>query len=76
MPTISATSHLRGVGDVTVSDFGMGRRYARHVVGDAEALELALLVELVDRLEGHLVWCAAIWPVEVPHVERAAPATH
>ena len=60
---------------MTVSDFGMGRRYARHVVGDAEALEFALLVELVDRLQGHLVRGAAIWPVEVPHVERAAPAT-
>ena len=53
----------------------MELRYARHVVGDAEALELALLVELVDRLQGHLVRCAAIRPVEVPHVERAAPAT-
>ena len=49
----------------------MGSRYARHVVGDAKALELALLVELVDRLHRHLVRRAAIRPVEVPHVDRA-----
>ena len=49
----------------------MGSGYARHVVGDAEALELALFVELVDRLHRHLVRDAAIRPVEVPHVDRA-----
>ena len=53
----------------------MGHRHARVVVGDAEALELALLVEVVDRLQGHLIWRAAIGPVEVPHVDRAVDAT-
>ena len=63
---------------MTVSDFGtmaLGSRYARHVVGDAKALELALFVEVVDRFEGHLIWSAAIGPVEVPHVDRAVDAT-
>ena len=52
----------------------MGSRYVRVVVGDAEALELALLVEVVDRFEGHLVWSAAIGPVQVPHIDRAVDA--
>ena len=53
----------------------MGRRHARVVVGDAEALELALFVEVVDCLQGHLIWRAAIGPVEVPHVDRARHTT-
>lgn len=43
-----------------------------HVVADAEALELALLVELVHGPKGLLVRCGAVGAVQVPHLERAA----
>ena len=42
-----------------------------HVVGDPEALELALLVELVDRAQGLFVRRGAVRAVEVPHVDGA-----
>ena len=42
-----------------------------HVVTDAETLELAFLVEIVDCLERHFVWRRAVRAVEVPHVDRA-----
>ena len=49
----------------------MGRRHARVVVGDAEALELALLVEVVHGLERHLVWRRAVGAVQVEDVDGA-----
>ena len=39
-----------------------------HVVGDSKALELSLLVELVDRTQCVLVLCGAVGPVQVPHL--------
>ena len=43
-----------------------------HVVGDSKALELALLVELVDGAQGLFVGRGAVRAVEVPHVDGAA----
>ena len=73
MPTISATSHLfpYRTGKSGIVNLGVGRRYARVVVGDAEALELALLVELVDGAQGLFVRRGAVRAVEVPHVDGA-----
>ena len=43
-----------------------------HIVGDSKALELALLVELVDGAQGLFVGRSAVRAVEVPHVDGAA----
>ena len=45
--------------------------HARVVVTNAEALELALLVELVDSAQGLFVRRGAVRAVEVPHVDGA-----
>ena len=45
-----------------------------HEVGDPEALELALLVELVDRAQRLFVGRLAVRAVQVPHVEGAVRA--
>ena len=46
----------------------------RHVVADPEALELALLVELVHGLQRDLVRRRAVRAVQVPHIEGAVRA--
>ena len=43
----------------------------RHVVRDAELLELALLMELVHSTQRVLVRCLAVRAVQVPHVDGA-----
>ena len=62
-------SHRTGKSGIV--NLGMGRRHARVVVGDAEALELALLVELVDGAQGLFVGRGTVRAVEVPHVDGA-----
>ena len=40
-----------------------------HVVGDPEALELALLVEVVYRLQSHFIRGGTVRSMQVPHVD-------
>ena len=43
----------------------------RHVVREAEALELPLLVEVVDGFEGDLERRSAVGGMEIPHINAA-----
>lgn len=68
---VYALVHRRHHIVILLADSNDFRDLPRKVVAEAPPAELALLVQLVDRLERHLVWRRPVGRVQVPEVDRA-----